>query len=69
MKVVYDKETDSMTITFKDVEIRDSDEIRPNVIVDYSFDDEIVRIEILHASEMVDNAREIQFAFTESVAA
>ena len=33
MKVSYDKETDSLTITLRDERIKESDEIRPGVML------------------------------------
>lgn len=62
MKVAYDQETDSMTITFRDCRIQESDELRPGVIVDFGQDGALVRMEILQASQVVENTREIQFA-------
>jgi uncharacterized protein YuzE len=34
MKVTYDRETDTMTISLRDQRIKESDEIRPGVIAD-----------------------------------
>ena len=65
MKVVYDSQTDSLTITLRDERIKESDEVRPGVIVDFGYDGGIVRFEIMHASKMVQNTREIQFAVGE----
>jgi uncharacterized protein YuzE len=65
MKVTYDRETDSMTITLRDERIKESDEIRPGVIADFGYDGGIVRFEILQASKVVQNTREIQFAVGE----
>ena len=62
MKIRYDVETDSLTITLSAKEIRESDEIRPGVIADFDDDGAVVRMEILNASKVVDNAREMQFA-------
>ncbi|MDD3579865.1 MAG: DUF2283 domain-containing protein [Desulfobacca sp.] len=62
MKVSYDPETDSLTITLREERIKESDEIRPGIIVDFGYDGGIVRFEILQASKVVHNAREIQFA-------
>ncbi len=47
MKITYDRETDSMTITFRDERIKESDEVRPGVIADFGYDGAIVRFEIL----------------------
>lgn len=65
MKVTYDRETDTLTITLREERIRESDEVRPGVIADFSEDGGIVRIEILDASKVVANTHEMQFALSE----
>lgn len=65
MKVTYDRETDTMTITLREERIQDSDEVRPGVIADFGQDGGVVRFEILDASKVVENTREMQFAFGE----
>jgi len=65
MRVEYDRETDSMVITLRDERIRDSDEVRPGVVADFGYDGGIVRFEILQASKVVQNAKEMQFAVNE----
>ncbi len=65
MRVRYDQETDTMTITLRDDRIKESDEVRPGVIADFGYDGGIVRFEILDASRVVKNAREMQFAVGE----
>jgi uncharacterized protein YuzE len=62
MKITYDRETDSITITLCDDQIKESDEVRPGVIADYGHDGGIVRFEILDASKVVSSTQEIQFA-------
>ena len=62
MKVRYDPETDSLIIALRDDRIKESDEIRPGVIADFGYDGALVRFEILQASKIVENAREMQFA-------
>jgi len=64
MRVEYDRETDSMVITLRDERIRESDEVRPGVVADFGYDGGIVRFEILQASKVVQNAKEMQFAVT-----
>jgi uncharacterized protein YuzE len=61
MKVVYDKETDTLIITLRDERIRESDEVRPGVIADFGYDGQLVRFEILRASQIVQKASEMQF--------
>jgi uncharacterized protein YuzE len=51
MKVIYDPETDTLSLILKDSEIAESDEVREGVIVDYDRDGKVVSIEILDASE------------------
>jgi len=53
MKVIYDSQTDSLTILLRDVPVKESDEIRDGLIVDYGDDDRIVAIEMLDASKNV----------------
>jgi hypothetical protein len=42
--------------------IKESDKVRPGVIADFGYDRGIVRFEILDASKVVHNTREILFA-------
>ncbi len=65
MKAEYDKETDTLTIMLRDVRVKESDEIRPGVIADFGYDGGVVGFEILHASEVVEQTREMQFAVAE----
>ncbi|MBE0525181.1 MAG: DUF2283 domain-containing protein [Methanosarcinales archaeon] len=53
MKVVYDPETDTLTLILRDMPIAESDEIKEGLIIDYSEDNKIVSIEMLDASENV----------------
>jgi uncharacterized protein YuzE len=62
MKVLYDRETDTLTITLRDERIRESDEVRPGVIADFGYDGRVVRFEVLRASELVEKTTEMQFA-------
>lgn len=62
MKVLYDRETDTLTITLRDERIRESDEVRPGVIADFGYDGRLVRFEVLRASELVEKTTEMQFA-------
>ena len=61
MRVIYDKETDSLVITLRDARIKESDEVRPGVIADFGYDGGIVRFEIMQASRVVGNTKEMQF--------
>jgi uncharacterized protein YuzE len=65
MKIAYDKETDSLTITLRDARVKESDEVRPGVIADFGYDGGIVSFEILQVSTVVEHTREMQFAVAE----
>jgi uncharacterized protein YuzE len=62
MKAEYDRETDTLTITLRDVRVKESDEVRPGVIADFGYDGGVVSFEILEASKVVEHTREMQFA-------
>jgi uncharacterized protein YuzE len=59
MKITYEFETDSLTITLRQERIKESDEVRPGVIADFGFDGGLVRLEILQAFKVVQNTRGI----------
>ncbi len=65
MRVTHDSEADSMIITLREEPIRETDEIGPGVIADFGHDGGIIRFQILGASRVVDNTREVQFALSE----
>ncbi len=65
MRVIYDEETDSLVITLRDDRIKESDEVRPGVIADFGYDGGIVRFEIMQASRVVGNTKEMQFEVSE----
>jgi uncharacterized protein YuzE len=62
MRVQYDPETDTLTIRLRETTIKESDEIRPGVIVDFGHDGGVVRFEVLRASKVVERTNEMQFA-------
>lgn len=62
MKVHYDPETDTLTIRLRDERIKESDEVREGLVVDYGYDGGVVRFEVLRASKVVEKANEMQFA-------
>ena len=65
MTVSFNKETDSLTITLCDARIKESDEIWPGVIVDFGYDSGVVRLQLLQASKVGGDAREMQFVVNE----
>lgn len=50
MKIRYDKETDIVYISISTLQISESDEKEPGIILDYAENGEVVGIEILNAS-------------------
>lgn len=65
MKIVYDEETDTLTISLRDARIRESDEVRPGVIADFGYDGGIVRFEILSASRVVTQPKAVAYEVRE----
>ena len=64
MKVTYDQEADVLRIMLNDEEIRDSDEDKLGVIIDYDDQGDVVGFEILDASKRIANPRTIEYAVT-----
>jgi YD repeat-containing protein len=66
MKVIYDKESDTLSIIFRSGKVAESDEARPGMILDYDKAGRLVSIELLDASEQVDGAQSVEFALANS---
>ena len=64
MKVTYDPEVDVLRILFRDVAIEESDEDKPGIILDYDKDGNVVGLEVLNASQRVENPRGVDYAVT-----
>ena len=61
MKVTYDPEVDVLRIVFRDIDIEESDEEKPGMILDYDKDGNIVGMEILDASKRIENPRSVEY--------
>ena len=64
MKVTYDSQLDVLRVLFSDARIEESDEDKPGVILDYDAAGNVVGLEILNASQRVDNPRAVDYAVT-----
>ena len=64
MKVTYDPEVDVLRILFRDVAIEESDEDKPGVILDYDKDGNMVGLEVLNASQRIENPRGVDYTVT-----
>ncbi|MFC1977748.1 DUF2283 domain-containing protein [Chloroflexota bacterium] len=53
MKVIYDSDTDTLNLLFREEPIAESDELREGLIIDYGHDGKIVSVEVMDASEHV----------------
>lgn len=61
MKVIYDRETDTLTIIFAEAPVAESDEDKPGVILDYDENGNLVSLEILDASQRVNIPSKIEY--------
>jgi len=61
MKIKYDKETDIVYISLSSLKIAESDQEKPDIILDYAEDGQIVGIEILNASSKMEQEKGILY--------
>lgn len=55
MKIRYDRETDTLTIILRDALVADSDQGQRGVIIDYDAQGEVVAIEVVAASRLLED--------------
>ena len=68
MKIIYDRETDTLTIIFADTPVVESDEDKPGTILDYDAAGNLVSMEILDASRRVKSPSQIEYQVAPLVA-
>jgi uncharacterized protein YuzE len=61
MRVIYDPDTDTLNLIFREGLVAESDEIREGIIIDYGHDGKIVSLEVLDASEHVAEPQSIAY--------
>jgi len=61
VKVVYDRETDTLTIVLSEAVVVESDEDKPGTILDYDASGNLVSIEILDASRRINVPSRIEY--------
>jgi uncharacterized protein YuzE len=64
MKVTYDSQVDALQIVLRDLPIEESDEHSPGVIMDYDAEGNVVGLEVLNASQRVENPRGVDYVIT-----
>ena len=65
MKIIYDQETDTMTVIFKEASVEESDEAKSGIIIDYDSQGDIVSIEILDAKKRITQPTQVSHEFAE----
>lgn len=62
MKVTYDPEVDVLKIVFSSRPVKESDEAKPGLILDYDVEGNVVGLEILDASKRMEDPKVMAFA-------
>lgn len=61
MKIIYDRETDTLSIILRPGKVVQSDEVRDGLIFDYDKAGRVLSIELLDASEQVKQPQSVEF--------
>lgn len=68
MRVIYDRETDTLSIILAESDVVESDEDKPGVILDYDAAGNLVSLEILDASRRVMVPNRIEYQVSPAIA-
>ncbi len=68
MKVIYDRETDTLSLIFNESQVAESDELRDGIIVDYNTEGRVVSVEILDASKHISDPTALSYELKEKTA-
>ena len=61
MRVIYDNETDTLTVIFADTPVAESDEDKAGTVLDYDAWGNLISLEILDASRRVRLPTQIEY--------
>jgi uncharacterized protein YuzE len=68
MKIIYDRETDTLSLILSEDQVVESDELREGVIIDFNSDGQVVGVEILDASKNLEDPTAISYELKEKTA-
>jgi uncharacterized protein YuzE len=66
MKIIYDPEVDVLRILFQDTPISESDEDESGIIFDFDQQGNVVGLEVLDASQRIDNPQAVSYTITKT---
>lgn len=61
MKVIYDRDSNTLSVILKDALVEESDETNEGIILDYDAQGDLVSLEILDASRRIAQPEGIEF--------
>lgn len=66
MKIIYDPEVDVLRILFQDTPISESDEDESGIIFDFDQQGNVVGLEVLDASQRIDNPQAVSYTIAKT---